>query len=120
MIDFLASQEHYIDHISPVWNRLPPELRHNFYVPGKILDYAKSKLIGHSMYLFQYERTFPPDPYPILVCAYGDLIAAQRNNPHRKIIYMEHGTDHAFGTAAYPNGKGKRDYASLFLAPNEY
>lgn len=120
MIDFLASQKHYIDHIAPVWNLLPPELQHNFYVPQGILSYARTKLIGHAKYLFQYERVFPQDDYPILVCAYGDLITAQRNNPRRKIIYMEHGTGHAFGTAAYPNGPGKRDYASLFLAPNEY
>jgi hypothetical protein len=121
MIDFLASQKHYIDHIAPVWNRIPVELRHDFYVPNNIISYAQSKLVGHGMYLFGYgERVFPQNDYPILVCAYGDLIAAQRNNPARKIIYMEHGTGHAFGTAAYPNGVGKRDYASLFLAPNEY
>lgn len=120
MIDFLASQKHYIDHIAPVWNRLPPDKRHNFYVPNTIVDYAQRKLQGASLYLFQYERVFPQDEYPILVAAYGDLIAAHRNNPHRKIFYMEHGTGHAFGTAAYPNGKGKRDYVSLFLTPNEY
>lgn len=120
MIDFLASQKHYIDHIAPVWERLPKDVRHNFYVPEGIADYAKSKLQGSSQYLFQYERVFPQDDSPILVCAYGDLIAAHRNNISRKIIYMEHGTGHAFGTAAYPNGVGKRDYVDLFLAPNDY
>ena len=120
MIDFLATQKHYIDHIVPVWNVLPIELRHNFYVTKEIASYAQAKLHRHGLYLFQYERNFPADDYPILVCGYGDLIAAQRNNPRRKIIYMEHGTGHTFGTAAYPNGAGKRDYASLFLAPNEY
>src|SRR5688572_29206742 len=34
---------------------------------------------------------------------------------------MEHGTGHAFGKAAYPNGgEGKRDLVDLFLAPNAY
>ena len=120
MIDFLASQKHYIDHIAPVWNALSPEHRHNFYVPFPIVDYAKIKLWKSSMYLFQYERNFPADNHPMLTCAYGDMLAAYKNNPQRKILHMEHGTGHAFGTAAYPNGLGKRDYVSMFLAPNEY
>jgi len=120
MIDFLASQKHYIDHLSPVWNALPIELRHNFYVPLPIVDYAKTKIQKSSMYLFQYERNFPVDTHPILTCAYGDMLAAHKNNSLRKILHMEHGTGHAFGTAAYPNGNGKRDYVSMFLAPNEY
>jgi hypothetical protein len=33
---------------------------------------------------------------------------------------MEHGIGHTFGTPAHPDGKGKRDYVSLFLPPNEY
>ena len=120
MIDFLASQKHYVDHIAPVWNALLVEQRHNFYVPLSIVDYAKTKIRHSSMHLFQYERNFPSESHPMLTCAYGDMLAARKNNPQRKILHMEHGTGHAFGTAAYPNGKGKRDYVSIFLAPNEY
>ncbi|MEO6566217.1 MAG: CDP-glycerol glycerophosphotransferase family protein [Casimicrobiaceae bacterium] len=120
MIDFIASQKHYIDHIAPVWNKLPLHFKHNFYTTEEIAEYAKSKIPNAGLHLFQYERSLPQSDIPVLVCSYGDLIAAEKNSPSRTIIYMEHGTGHAFGTAAYPNGIGKRDYASLFLAPNVY
>jgi len=121
-IDFLASQKHYIDHIAPIWDALPGEHRMgNFYVPEDLKDYTHSK-IRNGLYIHGYERNSPATfgINPILVCAYGDLLYCKKINPERNVIVMEHGVGHTFHTAAYPDGAGKRDMASLFLAPNEY
>jgi len=120
-IDFLATQPHYIDHISPIWDALSIDNVGAFYVPQNLIGYAQSRL-KNNMYLFAYENN-SLDTYglnPILVCAYGDMKHAHRMNPERQIYMMEHGTGHGFGTSAYPNGPGDRDLVSLFLPPNQY
>ncbi len=120
-IDFLASQPHYLDHISPIWDKLPLDLQGTFYVPEEISSYVKSVL--HTSYLMTYtDRTFGPfiDKHPVLVAGYGDMMALHRQNSKRKIVMMEHGTGHTFHTAAYPDGSGKRDWVDMFLPPNEY
>src|SRR4026207_1701613 len=120
-VDFLATQAHYIDHIAPIWDALDEENVGTFYVPKSLIGHAQWKL-KHHLYLFSYEDN-TPETYgvnPMLVCAYGDMKYAHRVNPERKIIMMEHGTGHGFGTSAYPNGPGDRDLVSLFLPPNQY
>jgi hypothetical protein len=120
-IDLLASQKHYIDHIAPVWDALPEERRGTFWVIDNCFQYA-AQAVHYPLHLHSYENN-SPDTFsdnPILVCAYGDMLYAHKINPSRPIFMMEHGTGHTFGTSAYPNGPGKRDYVSLFLAPNEY
>lgn len=120
-IDFLATQAHYIDHIAPIWDALSDDNVGSFFVPQHLFGYAQSKL-KHHLYLYSYENnslvTFGMNP--ILVCAYGDMKYCHRVNPDRQIFMMEHGTGHAFGTSAYPNGPGDRDVVSLFLPPNQY
>jgi hypothetical protein len=121
-IDFLASQPHYLDHLAPVWKALRPVLRGTFYVPETLNEYAQA-VLQRDQSLFCYnERTFGPfvDHHPVLVAGYGDMMAAHRQNEHKRILMMEHGTGHSFGTAAYPNGPGKRDWVSMFLPPNQY
>ena len=125
-IDFLATQVNYFDHIAPVWDALPLEARGTFWVTDYLQDYAWAHM-QHSLYLFAYDSTsdspvLPPiyGKHPILVAAYGDLIFAKKTSPERPVLYMEHGIGHTFGKAAHPNGRGKRDLVSLFLAPNEY
>lgn len=119
-IDFLASQAHYLDHIAPIWDALPSTSRGTFWVPNPLLDHARQQL-KHDLCLFGYESnldTFGMNP--ILVAGYGDMMHAHAISPERKIIMMEHGIGHSFGTAPYPNGPGKRDWVSLFLPPNQY
>jgi len=120
-IDFLATQPQYIDHIAPVWDALAEDNIGSFYVPQHLFGYTQGKLKNH-LYLYSYENnsltTF--NDCPILVASYGDMKYAHRVNPDRRIFMMEHGTGHSFGTSAYPNGPGDRDYVSLFLPPNQY
>lgn len=120
-LDFFARQAHYIDHLAPVYKALPAERRGIFTVPVELLNYAYEEL-GRDRFgaIKTYDGVTPHGEDPILVCSYGDISRAART-PNRRVIHMEHGTGHAFGTAAYPDGrKGKRDLVDLFLAPNAY
>ena len=116
-LSIFARQRHYIDHLVPVWNALPLERRGVFYVGAAVREYAISKVGNHKIQVNE-GLSFPDDAI-ILTCAYGDMSRAAQNGAY-KVIHMEHGTGHTFGTAAYPNGKGKRSLIDLFLYPNEY
>lgn len=116
-LSIFARQPHYVDHLAPVWNALPHERRGIFYVGASAFEYALPKVGPKKMQLSE-GLSFPKNSI-VLACAYGDMSRAAQNGA-RKVINMEHGTGHTFGTAAYPNGKGKRDMVDLFLYPNEY
>lgn len=116
-LDFFARRSHYLDHLAPIWKALPPTQRGIFTVSADLLDYAHDEL-GEGQ-IEPYNGTAPSGNDPILTACFGDMLRAARN-PGRALISMEHGTGHAFGGAAYPNGKGRRDLVSLFLMPNEY
>jgi hypothetical protein len=118
-LDFFARRAHYIDHMTPVYQALPAVHRGAFTTPSDLYDYARREL-GDVGQIEIYNGETPQGNDPILVASYGDISRAARN-PNRKIVHMEHGIGHAFGTAPYPNGpRGKRDLVNLFLAPNEY
>lgn len=116
-LDFFARRPHYIDHLAPVYKTLPADRRGIFTVPAELVDYTRKELRDGDVAIYDGETA--PGSNPILVASYGDISRAAR--APRRIVHMEHGTGHAFGTAPYPNGvKGKRDLVDLFLAPNEY
>ncbi len=117
-LDFFARRPHYLDHLAPVWKALPPDARGMFIVSVDLLNYAYDELNDHGK-IKVYNNNIPVGDCPILTACYGDMIRAALDSS-RKIISMEHGTGHAFGGAAYPNGKGRRDLVDLFLMPNEY
>ena len=113
MIDFLASQPHYIDHMLPIWIALPDEHRGEFQVTNSLFGYLAA-------------RGFPPSPIdrrdrrscPVLVCGISDLA---RVTSGRKIAFMEHGVGITPSrSAGYAGNGGLRERVALFLAPNEY
>ena len=116
-VDFFARRAHYIDHIAPIWNALPMDRRGVFITTEDLRAYAGGMIDPDAISIYDGQNV--PGWDPVLTASYGDMIRAARNL-NRKIISCEHGTGHAFGTAAYPDGKGKRDLVSLFLMPNEY
>lgn len=117
-LDFFARRAHYLDHLAPVYRALPAIRRGVLTVPIELESYARQEFPEAAIEMYNH-RT-PRGNDPILVASYGDIFRAARN-PARQIIHMEHGTGHAFGKAAYPNGrKGSRDLVDLFLAPNAY
>lgn len=117
-LDFFARRAHYLDHMAPVYRALPAPRRGKLTVPIELESYARQELPEAAIEI--YNNSTPRGEGPILVASYGDIHRAARN-PARRVIHMEHGTGHAFGKAAYPNGRrGSRDLVSLFLAPNAY
>jgi hypothetical protein len=119
-LDFFARRAHYIDHLAPIYRAMPAQ-RGRFTVPAELLEYAFEALGGGDLVQLEaYDEGTLSGEDPVLVCSYGDIARAARR-ASRKIIHMEHGIGHAYGTAPYPNGRrGRRDQVDLFLAPNEY
>jgi hypothetical protein len=116
-LDFFARRDNYVDHLSPIWKIFPEQLRGNFFVDQRNFGYAIFELGTPGVII--YNGYTPAGQGPILTCAYGDMSRAARNEG-RKIISMEHGTGHTFGTASYPDGQGRRSLVSLALMPNEF
>lgn len=117
-LDFFARRAHYIDHLAPVWNALPPARRGRFHIARELEAYAEQEL--HEPCLEIFQGGVPLGSDPILTAAYGDLNKVIRN-PARPIITMEHGVTQGFETAAYPNATiGNRARVDLALLPNEY
>jgi len=116
MIDCLASETQFVEHLAPIWLALPPEARGSFAahrsIRGKPADWGIVPTDG--------------DPSrPVLVASYGDQKRARRLG-YRRIARIEHGAgqsyhgDSRFGAnASYAGGRDCHD-VSLFLCPNEY
>lgn len=127
-IDFFARREHFVDHMLPVWQKLPKENRGEFYLHHSVVNYAIKCGLDYSE-IVQLIKSDKPDSLMIevygdnpLVCsAYGDMVNAYKYNPNRVYILMEHGVGLTFGNnAGYAGGLGLRLAADCFLAPNEY
>lgn len=123
-LDFFARRVHFIDHLAPVWNKLPADVRGEFYVPAFLLDHAKS----HGIDAHGLERpgqldsidVIPPGRAPLVTCAYGDMAQTQRGYVNRPKILMEHGVGLTFKHPGYAGGFGLRTRVNMFLAPNEF
>lgn len=114
-LDFLARRAHYIDHMVPIYHMLPAHCRGGFHVSADLVEYAQEQRIKD---IHVFDKTKGWDDH-VLTCGYGDMTSASRMSRH-KLIMMEHGIGHGFGTAAYPNGIGRRDLVDFFLYPNQY
>lgn len=92
MIDALASEMHYADHIRPVWDALPDKGR------------------------FHTKPSRLADGPPTMVASYVDAHRASG----RPVIYMEHGAGQTYrpGVPSYAGGRGK-SHVALFLSPSE-
>ena len=132
-IDFYARRTHFIDHMVPVWNALPDEIRGTFYIPRVLLAYTKKRVTDiEKLYPLNCRSDKPTScveiPFArnaIVTSAYGDMQLAAHYN-ERPLILMEHGVGLTFNQAngrtvsGYGGGEGYRANVSLFLAPNEY
>lgn len=114
VVDIVATHQHFVDHLAPVWRAMPPEMRGGFFTTDEFdpgLEGERSPRAGRG------DLT--------LVCSYGDLISAIYGDESRPVVFMEHGAGMTFESAegvthASYSGSTDRPNVALFLAPNQY
>ncbi len=114
MIDAAAGQEHFADHILPIWLALPEAERGTFYAPS----------VRPGVPNMVRPAIPPKSRRPILVASAGDMKRA--HNIGRPIALMEHGCGQSFGGdpkadrfSSYA-GHAHRDPVSMFLHPGNH
>lgn len=132
-IDALAFEEHFLDHLSPIWRALRPELRGDFLVDVSLEDRARRKgieptLVDGRVIRARGPRVPLPDPGPgpvALVASYGDIKVGRRLG-YRRFLFLEHGAGQSYGGdrrngahGSYAGGED-RDDVPLFLVPNRH
>lgn len=107
MIDAVASEPHFLDHIAPVWSALP-ERGTLWVAEGLDCDLPNSQ-VGPP----------PLSTVPTLTASFGDAKKARR--AFRPVIYMEHGSGQSYQgvTSGSYVGSSDRDAVILALVPNE-
>lgn len=113
VVDAVAFEGHFVDHIAPVWRALPSDVRGDFIVHP--LHYPRAVALG-----LDPVDAFGDDDRPTIVASFGDHKRA-RNRGRSRLIVMEHGIGQSYGNGhgAYPGGH-QRHGAALFLSPNDY
>ena len=72
-IDFFARRTHFVDHLLPVWEKIPWINRGKFYVPDSIASYVPKDFCVLETCKNPVNRYPPYSENPMVVCAYGDL-----------------------------------------------
>lgn len=117
MIDFFASQPHYVDHLLPIWWALPPEMRGRFF-GVKLAEFPIKAEAPES-----FVRAEPVNPGPLTVIAGYDDLRAIRS---RQVAFVNHGVGQTYNgdpkTAHHPafSGGRKRQNVSLFIEPGPF
>lgn len=106
-IDLYASNSHFLDHMLPIWNKLPDEYRGKFFIPNTLLNRANKLGITATVGV--------PVQNITLVSSWGDY--RKTKGP---VVYMEHGIGNTYnnGHPSYAGGAGK-DRVVLFLNQHE-
>lgn len=107
IVDFHASQPHYLDHLAPVWHALPPERRGSWTLGLGVDEYAASRGIT---------ELGPGIGDVVVAAAWSDA----RQGRDRKCVLLEHGIGQTYEgrRPEYAGGTGRENIA-LFLAPND-
>lgn len=120
MIDALATQPQYLDHLAPVWMALDPAVRGDFLVPRMLVDQARAAGIEPTQGAGALER-------PLLIAGFSDQRWARRAG-RRRFAFLEHGIGQSYAGepgrpsalhGSYAGGAG-RDGTGLFLVPNDH
>ena len=108
MVDAFCSEGHYHDHLWPIWQALPSEVRGVFTVTPTVAASRPHTAVG---------RSPAPSPQPILVASASDL----NRVGSRPVVFAEHGAGQTYlgvTDPAYAGGVG-RERVTLFLCPNQ-
>ena len=72
-IDFFARRTHFVDHLLPVWEKIPWINRGKFYVPDSIASYVPKDFCILETCKNPVNCHPPYSENPMVVCAYGDM-----------------------------------------------
>jgi hypothetical protein len=112
-LDVLASEEHFADHLYPVWQALSDP--GDFILSHELVSTKLRRWEGANASINDSSR-------PILVASYGDLKRARRQG-RKRIARIEHGAGQSYIVprlnGSYAGGRDCED-VSLFLVPNQY
>ena len=110
-VSFYASMRHYIDHLWPIIEAMPPEHVDGLYTLPSLHSYAESRLDPTLV----KKRTLPPK-VPFVVASFRDL---QKVGEQRAVCFVEHGVGQTYGDGSPSNPGGRsRQGIKLFLCPN--
>lgn len=131
MLDAIACEVQFLDHLAPVWRAMPDALLGRFLVDRGLVDHARTLGIdaepidAGATRSIRLPATRPPQGRKALVASYGDTKVARRLG-YGDFAFLEHGIGQTYagagGVAArHPSysGGGDRDDASIFIVPNE-
>ena len=112
-LDILASEQHFADHLYPVWQALNEV--GDFILTHELVSTKLRRWDGSNATVTDTTR-------PILVASYGDLKRARRQG-RKRIARIEHGAGQSYVgpllNGSYAGGRDCED-VSLFLVPNQY
>lgn len=113
-VNALATERHYIDHVAPIYNALPDEMRGAFYTSPKLTSHAINRGIRHPRQWLgtRYDA-------PMLVGSYSD---AKKAKDQGQLIFVEHGIGQTYSNrsqhGSYAGGLG-HERVGLFLCPSQ-
>lgn len=115
MIDLSAREPHFLDHLAPVWRRIPLEERGKVYVGAERTAERAVELRLGAVRIGYPPRT---GDGAVIVSAAGDLKIVSRGR--RRIALFEHGAGQTYGNrhSSYAGGSG-RGRVDVFLCTSE-
>jgi hypothetical protein len=126
MLDVLAYERHFIDHLAPVWDALPTDVRGSFLTDPDLVRHAAT--LGIEAEGRPAPKPVPAYPAPhfdghrALVASYGDIKKARRMG-YGPFAFLEHGIGQSYidnpDHASYSGG-GDRADVQLNLVPNDH
>lgn len=119
----LASEQHFVDHLAPIWKALPAEVRGVFYTGGGPGNPRLSHHQAIAVHGIEEACTGLPrrKTYGLaLTAASGDLNRTVRSAPFMRAVFFEHGCGLAYNRwqNSYA-GAHHRPNVDLFIFPNE-
>jgi hypothetical protein len=113
---------HYIDHIAPIWNALPPEYRGTFYTDHRLIEHAATHgITATGIHKQHIARELARDTGLVLLAGHAD---SQYTDPiGRKSVIAMHGVGFNFDQCKtlpnYPGTSANRQHVVLMLSTNE-
>lgn len=128
MIDALATEPQFLDHIAPVWRALEANARGHLVIDAALAGRAQRLGLDYEELDADAVRRTPQqqpvqDGQPCLVASIGDVKVARRLG-YGPFAFLEHGAGQAYGpgsgalAASYSGGPDHED-VGIFLCPSE-